>query len=81
MRTNSCLNETAKCTQLLKVRDILRYLEGTKVTLPNGGNLSTNRFLQLGLDFGMHGKCLIIALAIVSLIIGVLGGIDRVHRA
>jgi hypothetical protein len=42
-----------------KVREILRHLDVNKVVLPNGGNLSANRFLHLGLDFGMHGKCIV----------------------
>ncbi|KAF8166850.1 alpha/beta-hydrolase [Pholiota molesta] len=38
-----------------RVREILRHLDVNKVVLPNGGNLSANRFLHLGLNFGMHG--------------------------
>ncbi|KAK9320001.1 Alpha/Beta hydrolase protein [Lipomyces orientalis] len=37
-----------------KVRKILSYLATHKVTLPNGGILSVERFQQLGLDFGRH---------------------------
>lgn len=39
----------------LKVRNILTYLSKNKVTLPNGGNLSVERFQQLGLLFGASG--------------------------
>jgi pimeloyl-ACP methyl ester carboxylesterase len=38
-----------------RVRNILRHLDLNKVILPNGGNLTPNRFLHLGLEFGMHG--------------------------
>ncbi|KAF8900263.1 alpha/beta-hydrolase [Gymnopilus junonius] len=38
-----------------RVRDILRHLDSNQVVLPNGGYLSPTRFLQLGLEFGMHG--------------------------
>lgn len=49
---------TGLCLYLLcyQVRDILRHLEKNPITLPNGGTLTVNRFLQLGLDFGMHGE-------------------------
>jgi len=38
-----------------RVRDILKYLNQNKVVLPNGGHLTTRRFLQLGLNFGGTG--------------------------
>ncbi|KAG6842433.1 hypothetical protein C0991_007563 [Blastosporella zonata] len=38
-----------------RVRDILAYLECHQVKLPNGGNLTPSRFLQLGLKFGNAG--------------------------
>lgn len=38
-----------------RVRQIHRYLSLNKVALPNGGNLSPRRFLQLGLLFGGSG--------------------------
>ncbi|KAJ7048675.1 alpha/beta-hydrolase [Mycena amicta] len=38
-----------------RVRQILNYLDSNKVRLPNGGLLSPSRWLQLGIDFGMHG--------------------------
>ncbi|KAK9380980.1 Alpha/Beta hydrolase protein [Kockiozyma suomiensis] len=37
-----------------KLRKIYRHLHSKKVTLPNGGILSVERFQQLGLDFGRH---------------------------
>ncbi|KAF7315974.1 Proline iminopeptidase [Mycena indigotica] len=37
------------------VHRILNYLDSHDVRLPNGGRLSTGRWLQLGIDFGMHG--------------------------
>lgn len=38
-----------------RVRQIHAYLSKNTVTLPNGGNLSPRRFLQLGLAFGGSG--------------------------
>ncbi|KAJ7125222.1 alpha/beta-hydrolase [Mycena epipterygia] len=38
-----------------RVRDILSYLEGNKVVLPNGGQLTVSRWLQLGIQFGAAG--------------------------
>ncbi|KAI9277403.1 Alpha/Beta hydrolase protein [Sporodiniella umbellata] len=38
-----------------RVRQIVNYLSNNKVLLPNGGNLSPRRFLQLGLSFGGSG--------------------------
>ncbi|KAJ7245289.1 alpha/beta-hydrolase [Mycena rebaudengoi] len=38
-----------------RVRKILEYLDTQNATLPNGGRLSTSRWLQLGIDFGMDG--------------------------
>lgn len=35
-----------------RIRAILAYLDENDVTLPNGGRLSPNRFLQLGIKFG-----------------------------
>jgi pimeloyl-ACP methyl ester carboxylesterase len=66
-----------------KVRDILRHLDLYKILLPNGGSLSANRFLHLGLDFGMHGECVIIDVLLASFSFtprAFIGGIDRVHR-
>ncbi|KAG1741073.1 alpha/beta-hydrolase, partial [Suillus lakei] len=37
------------------VRRILGFLEGNNVVLPNGGNLTVSRWLQLGIQFGLHG--------------------------
>lgn len=37
------------------VRRILGFLEGNNVVIPNGGNLSVSRWLQLGMQFGSHG--------------------------
>ncbi|EJD03345.1 alpha/beta-hydrolase [Fomitiporia mediterranea MF3/22] len=39
---------------IMRVRNILSYLESNEVTLPNGGRLSVNRWLQLGIKFGME---------------------------
>ncbi|KAJ7756044.1 alpha/beta-hydrolase [Mycena maculata] len=38
-----------------RVRQILQHLDTNRVLLPNGGNMSPQRWLQLGIDFGMHG--------------------------
>lgn len=38
-----------------RVRQILKHLDDNHVRLPNGGLLSPERWLQLGIDFGMHG--------------------------
>ncbi|KAJ7622510.1 alpha/beta-hydrolase [Roridomyces roridus] len=38
-----------------RVRTILEHLDTTKVRLPNGGILTPQRWLQLGIDFGMNG--------------------------
>lgn len=38
-----------------RVHQIIAYLSEQKVTLPNGGNLSPRRFLQLGIRFGGSG--------------------------
>jgi len=38
-----------------RVRNILAYLEENKVTLPNGGQLTVSRFLQLGIHLGAAG--------------------------
>ncbi|KAI9248042.1 Alpha/Beta hydrolase protein [Phascolomyces articulosus] len=38
-----------------RVRAIHAYLSNNKVTLPNGGTLSSRRFLQLGIQFGFSG--------------------------
>ncbi|KAH7929089.1 hypothetical protein BV22DRAFT_1102664 [Leucogyrophana mollusca] len=38
-----------------RVRKILSHLDGNHVELPNGGQLTPSRWLQLGFDFGMHG--------------------------
>jgi pimeloyl-ACP methyl ester carboxylesterase len=40
---------------VVKVKNILSYLANNTVTLPNGGNLSVERFQQLGLNFGRFG--------------------------
>jgi len=37
------------------VRDILKYISENVVKLPNGGTLTPERFLDLGLSFGGHG--------------------------
>lgn len=37
------------------VKQILAHLERTHVTLPSGGTLTPQRFLDLGLSFGGHG--------------------------
>ncbi|KIJ20795.1 prolyl aminopeptidase [Paxillus involutus ATCC 200175] len=37
------------------VRRILDHLENNNVVLPNGGQLTVSRWLQLGMGFGMHG--------------------------
>ncbi|KAG2749147.1 alpha/beta-hydrolase [Suillus brevipes Sb2] len=37
------------------VRRILGFLEGNNVVIPNGGNLTVSRWLQLGIQFGSHG--------------------------
>ena len=36
-----------------RVKKILTYLERNDVTLPNGGRLSPDRFLQLGMEFDL----------------------------
>ncbi|KAG6873844.1 hypothetical protein C0995_010456 [Termitomyces sp. Mi166 len=38
-----------------RVRDILSYLDENSGILPNGGHLTPNRFLQLGIKFGSQG--------------------------
>lgn len=38
-----------------RVRAITRYLDQHSVSTPNGGDLTSRRFLQIGLDLGMHG--------------------------
>ncbi|EGV66433.1 prolyl aminopeptidase [Yamadazyma tenuis ATCC 10573] len=38
-----------------KVNTILTYLSTNKTSLPDGGNLSVERFQQMGLNFGQHG--------------------------
>lgn len=38
-----------------RVQNIVRYLNNNPIKLPNGGNLSSRRFLQLGLAFGASG--------------------------
>ncbi|ODV80141.1 alpha/beta-hydrolase [Suhomyces tanzawaensis NRRL Y-17324] len=38
-----------------KVREILTYLDNHNTRLPNGGNLSVERFQQLGINFGHFG--------------------------
>ncbi|KAL0955709.1 hypothetical protein HGRIS_001929 [Hohenbuehelia grisea] len=40
---------------IARVRQIVSYLEDNGVTLPNGGNLSVQRWLSLGIAFGAHG--------------------------
>ncbi|KAI8982136.1 Alpha/Beta hydrolase protein [Mycotypha africana] len=40
---------------IARVQKIHKYLSTNGVTLPNGGNLSARRFLQLGLAFGGSG--------------------------
>lgn len=37
------------------VRRILGFLEDNNVVIPNGGNLTVSRWLQLGIQFGSHG--------------------------
>ncbi|KAG2141327.1 alpha/beta-hydrolase [Suillus clintonianus] len=37
------------------VRRILSFLASNNVVLPNGGNLTVSRWLQLGMQFGSHG--------------------------
>jgi hypothetical protein len=37
------------------VKQIVAYLDRNNVTLPSGGRLSRERFLDLGLAFGGHG--------------------------
>lgn len=41
---------------ICRIRKILAYLDEHDVALPNGGRLSTNRFLHLGMKFGMEGE-------------------------
>ncbi|KAF8508294.1 alpha/beta-hydrolase [Gautieria morchelliformis] len=38
-----------------RVRTILAHLDTNVVMLPNGGHLTPRRWLELGIDFGMHG--------------------------
>ncbi|BFZ59261.1 hypothetical protein YB2330_000267 [Saitoella coloradoensis] len=38
-----------------RVRSIVKYLGNKGVRLPNDGQLTARRFLQLGLEFGLHG--------------------------
>lgn len=38
-----------------RVRQILQYLQLNNVKLPDGGDLSVERFQQLGINFGGHG--------------------------
>lgn len=38
-----------------RVKEILAYLSKNELLLPNGGRLTPNRWLQLGIAFGMHG--------------------------
>ncbi|KAF7362341.1 Alpha/beta-hydrolase [Mycena venus] len=38
-----------------RIRNILAYLEENKVILPNGGTLTVNRWLQLGIGLGQTG--------------------------
>ncbi|KAH8555118.1 Alpha/Beta hydrolase protein [Umbelopsis sp. PMI_123] len=38
-----------------RVQNIVKYLNNNKIKLPNGGTLSSRRFLQLGLAFGGSG--------------------------
>lgn len=76
-RVRSLLNSVDPFSLQSQVRKILQHLDSKEVLLPNGGSLSPQRWLQLGIDFGMHGMSIIsvgIRLTIV------LGGIDRVHR-
>lgn len=40
---------------IAKVKNILKYLYSHKVVLPDGGNLSVERFQQLGIMFGFQG--------------------------
>ncbi|PBK86960.1 alpha/beta-hydrolase [Armillaria gallica] len=40
---------------ILRVRNIMSYLEENELQVSNGGRLSPNRFQHLGMDFGMHG--------------------------
>jgi proline iminopeptidase len=39
-----------------RVTEILNYLTNTKVMLPGGGVLTPDRFLSLGIIFGMKGS-------------------------
>lgn len=41
---------------IARIRKILAFLDEHDVTLPNGGRLSPNRFLQLGIRFGGESK-------------------------
>ncbi len=62
-----------------RVKEILAYLSKNEVLLPNGGRLTPNRWLQLGIAFGMHGtQIIIIYFPLIS--IPRVGGIDAVHR-
>ena len=38
---------------VVRVREIVAYLDAREVTMPSGGRLTADRFLQLGLLFGM----------------------------
>ena len=48
-----------------RIRNILAYLESAEVRTPNGGRISPNRWLQLGIKFGMKGA----GVRIVSLVV------------
>lgn len=38
-----------------RVREIVAYLTANPTVVPNGGNLTARRFLQLGIQFGFNG--------------------------
>lgn len=61
-----------------RVKEILAYLSQNELLLPNGGRLTPNRWLHLGIAFGMHGTQMFIV--DFRLIIPRVGGIDAVHR-
>lgn len=50
--------ERGSAYQVNQVRGIVAYLEHNQVVLPNGGHLTPSRWQQLGIDFGMSGKCM-----------------------
>ena len=63
-----------------RVREIVRHLREHEVTMPSGGRLTAQRFLQLGLQFGMSDGFEAIHYLIEEAFVGRVDGADTANK-